>query len=103
MPRRLFDRAVRRLELPDDRAARARTLIETEWLVTNGIGGYASSSIAGVITRRYHGILVAALPNPMGRMVMLNHVDEAVVVGNTSTALNTEQLAPGKTDPRMAG
>ncbi|HJU67732.1 MAG TPA: amylo-alpha-1,6-glucosidase, partial [Gemmatimonadaceae bacterium] len=50
-----------------------------EWLVTNGLGGYASSTVAGVNTRRYHGILVAALANPLGRMVMLSHVGERVI------------------------
>ena len=49
-----------------------------EWLVTNGLGGYASGTIAGVITRRYHGLLVAALPAPLGRFVMVNHLLERV-------------------------
>ena len=49
-----------------------------EWLVTNGLGGYASSTVAGVVTRRYHGLLVAALPAPLGRFVMLNHLLERV-------------------------
>ena len=49
-----------------------------EWLVTNGLGGYASGTVAGVITRRYHGLLVASLPAPLGRMVMLNHLLERV-------------------------
>jgi predicted glycogen debranching enzyme len=49
-----------------------------EWLVTNGLGGYASSTVAGVVTRRYHGLLVAALPAPLGRVVMLNHLLERV-------------------------
>ena len=60
--------------------ARATALIEHEWLLTNGIGGYSSGTVAGVITRRYHGLLVAALPNPLGRMVMLNRVDDALDV-----------------------
>lgn len=47
-----------------------------EWLVTNGLGGYASGTVAGVITRRYHGVLIAALPAPLGRTVMLSHVAE---------------------------
>ncbi len=102
MTRRLFDRVVRRLELPEDRAARARTLIDTEWLVTNGIGGYSSSSIAGVITRRYHGILVAALPNPLGRMVMLNHVGEKISAGGVTTMLNGEDRVGGKIDAEVA-
>ena len=41
-------------------------LITREWLVTNGLGGYASGTIAGVSTRRYHGLLIAALPAPLG-------------------------------------
>ncbi len=47
-----------------------------EWLVTNGLGGYASGTLTGVITRRYHGLLIAALPNPLGRMMMLNGLSE---------------------------
>ena len=54
------------------------TLTAREWLVTNGIGGYASGTIAGVATRRYHGLLVAALPNPLGRSMMFNHLSEQV-------------------------
>ena len=49
-----------------------------EWLVTNGVGGYASGTVAGVVTRRYHGLLVSSLPAPLGRMVMLNHLLERV-------------------------
>ena len=49
-----------------------------EWLVTNGLGGYSSGTVAGVVTRRYHGLLVAALPSPLGRVVMLNHLLERV-------------------------
>jgi predicted glycogen debranching enzyme len=47
-----------------------------EWLVSNGLGGYASGTVGGVITRRYHGLLIAALPAPHGRIVMLSHVAE---------------------------
>jgi predicted glycogen debranching enzyme len=49
-----------------------------EWLVTNGLGGYASGTVAGVITRRYHGLLIAALPAPFGRFLMFNHLLERV-------------------------
>ena len=49
-----------------------------EWLVTNGLGGFASATISGEITRRYHGFLIAALPAPQGRVVMLNDLDVAV-------------------------
>jgi predicted glycogen debranching enzyme len=53
--------------------------IRSEWLVTNGLGGYASSSISGVTTRKYHGLLVAALPPPFGRTIMFNHLSEQVI------------------------
>ncbi len=51
-----------------------------EWLVTNGLGGYASGTVAGAVTRRYHGLLIASLPAPLGRIVMLNHLLERVRV-----------------------
>jgi predicted glycogen debranching enzyme len=57
---------------PEDRQA----LASKEWLVTNGLGGYATGTISGALTRRYHGLLVAALPTPFGRTVMLNYIWE---------------------------
>ncbi len=51
-------------------------LLTREWLVTNGLGGYASGTVLGVSTRRYHGLLIAAMPAPLGRVMMLNHVSE---------------------------
>ena len=53
-----------------------------EWLVTNGLGGYASGTISGAVTRRYHGLLIAALPTPFGRTVMLNYVWEQIRFGD---------------------
>ena len=53
-------------------------LVEREWLLANGLGGYALGTVAGVPTRRYHGLLIAALPAPWGRVVMLNHVAEEI-------------------------
>jgi hypothetical protein len=55
--------------------------LEREWLVTNGIGGYASASLSGANTRRYHGLLVAALQPPLGRTVLLGKLDEEVSFG----------------------
>jgi predicted glycogen debranching enzyme len=49
-----------------------------EWLVTNGLGGYASGTLSGVLTRRFHGLLIAALPAPYGRAMMLNDLAERV-------------------------
>jgi glycogen debranching enzyme len=59
-------------------------LVSREWLVTNGMGGYASGTIAGVATRRYHGLLIAALPNPLGRCMMFNHLSEQVRLADGS-------------------
>src|SRR5438270_3020072 len=56
-----------------------------EWLVTNGLGGYASGTIGGVATRRYHGLLIAALPSPLGRMMMLNQLGESVELPDGTT------------------
>jgi predicted glycogen debranching enzyme len=73
---------VRRIEHPRDRQdetiASGERPPRREWLVTNGLGGYASGTVAGMLTRRYHGMLVASLPAPLGRMVLLNHILERV-------------------------
>jgi predicted glycogen debranching enzyme len=50
--------------------------LRQEWLVANGLGGYASGTVGGAMTRRYHGWLISALPNPLGRMMMLNAIAE---------------------------
>src|SRR5262245_66182949 len=53
-------------------------LMNREWLVTNGLVGYASRTLAGPPTRRYHSLLVAALPAPLGRLALLAHLDERI-------------------------
>lgn len=72
---------------PHDRSAldpheESEKFLRTEWLITNGLGGYASSSVSGITTRKYHGLLIAALPPPFGRTIMLNHLSERVVLPN---------------------
>src|SRR5438552_18657743 len=62
-------------------------LLTHEWLVTNGLGGYASGTLAGVASRRYHSLLIAALPAPLGRQVMLNHLSELLRLKNGTTVL----------------
>ena len=59
-------------------ATDADRLTTLEWLVTNGLGGYASGTLGGVLTRRYHALLVAALPAPLGRIVLVSRLDERV-------------------------
>ncbi|RJP14567.1 MAG: glycogen debranching protein [Candidatus Abyssobacteria bacterium SURF_5] len=74
----------------------ASVLLEREWLVTNGLGGYASSTISGIGTRKYHGILVAAMPAPFGRMMMLNDVREDILFADGAEAeLGGELLSRG--------
>ena len=71
---------IRRVERPLD-ARPDEPMPRREWLVTNGLGGYASGTVAGVITRRHHGLLISSLPAPLGRVVMLNHLLERVRIG----------------------
>lgn len=61
------------------RLSRVEETLSTEWLVTNGLGGYASSTILGMNTRKYHGLLVAATEPPLGRRVLLAKLNESLV------------------------
>src|SRR5438132_10057275 len=80
-------------------AAKSELLLTREWLVTNGLGGYASGTIAGVASRRYHSLLIAALPAPLGRHVMLNHLSELLRLPDGSTHfLGGEERAGGVLD-----
>ncbi len=76
-----------------------QSAIQREWLETNGIGGWASSSILGMNTRRYHGLLVAALHPPVGRMVLLSKLDETVKLDGRRFELATNQY-PGAVNPQ---
>jgi predicted glycogen debranching enzyme len=71
-----------------------------EWLVTNGIGGYASGTVAGGMTRRYHGLLIAALQPPLGRTQMVARIDEIVQCGGAEFALATHRWASGAVGPK---
>src|SRR5438067_7487095 len=78
-------------------------LLNREWLVTNGLGGYASGTISGAITRRYHGLLIAALPAPHGRVVMWNHVSEFLRFSDDDVvSLGGEERAGGQLDLKGA-
>jgi predicted glycogen debranching enzyme len=94
---------IRSLHRPHD-AEPYEPMPRREWLVTNGLGGYASGTVAGVITRRYHGLLVSALPAPLGRMVMLNHLLERVRLSAGRTLwLGDEQDVAGPNAVDRAG
>ncbi|NJM48988.1 MAG: glycogen debranching protein [Alkalinema sp. RU_4_3] len=71
-----------------------------EWIVTNGIGGYASGTIAGQLTRRYHGLLIAALDPPLGRTLLLTQLNELVTYAQKSYELNTDRWAGGTIAPQ---
>ena len=60
-----------------------------EWLITNAIGGYASSTVSGMNSRRYHGLLVAATTPPIGRLVMLSKLEEALIIDGERIELST--------------
>ncbi len=70
-----------------------------EWLCTNGIGGFASGTIAGLLTRRYHGLLVAALNPPLGRTLLVAKLDESVEYDGVRSPLFTNRWADGTVDP----
>jgi predicted glycogen debranching enzyme len=70
-----------------------------EWLVTNGIGGYAMGTVAGLQTRCYHGLLVAALLPPLGRTLLLEKLDETARYGSQEFALFSNRWADGTLAP----
>ncbi len=70
-----------------------------EWIITNGLGGYASSTAIGVNTRRYHGLLVAPEEPPWGRMLLLSKLEEEILLGETSLRFSANKY-PGVVHPR---
>jgi predicted glycogen debranching enzyme len=71
-----------------------------EWILADGLGGYASSTTIGLNTRRYHGLLVAARTPPVGRMVLLSRLEEALVIGEQRHDLGTNAYPGGVIHPR---
>ena len=70
-----------------------------EWLVTNGIGGFAMGAVAGSLTRRYHGLLVAALEPPLGRTLLLAKLDEIATYDDHNYPLFANRWANGAVEP----
>src|SRR5438876_6965048 len=70
-----------------------------EWLCVNGIGGFASGTVAGMLTRRYHGLLMAALKPPLGRTVLVSRLEERVEYGGQSYRLATNRWADSSIAP----
>ena len=71
-----------------------------EWLVADGVGGYAMGTVAGLRTRRYHGLLVVAVDGPGGRMMGLAALDPVLVSGDARFRLATDEWGNGAVDPR---
>ncbi len=77
-----------------------QTCEQREWLVTNGIGGFASGTLSGVLTRRYHGLLVAALKPPLGRTLLVAKLSETAQYLGQSYPLDTTRWRGGELDPQ---
>ncbi len=73
---------------------------QREWLVTNGIGGFASGTVSGNLTRRYHGLLFAALHAPVGRMQMVAKFDETAGYNGADYPLATNRWVSGSVEPK---
>src|ERR1700739_1518000 len=73
---------------------------QREWLVTNGIGGFASGTVSGNLTRRYHGLLIAALNPPVGRTQLIAKVEELADYAGSTYSLATSRWNSGATEPR---
>lgn len=71
-----------------------------EWLVTNGLGGFASGTVAGILTRRYHGLLIAALDPPRKRTLLVTKFDEIAALPGQSFSLGANRWASGAIDPQ---
>jgi predicted glycogen debranching enzyme len=73
--------------------------LRREWIVTNALGGYASGTLAGINTRRYHGLLVAALCPPVDRRVLVAGLSEWAALGDRRYALSAHEFGEGTIDP----
>jgi predicted glycogen debranching enzyme len=98
-PATLSNGLARRMPWSSEQTGQPEPLLTREWLVTNALGGYASGTVAGVPTRRYHGLLIAALPAPLGRTVMLGQVTEMIRLRSGKVIrFGGEEFAGGRLD-----
>lgn len=87
------------LQLGRDALGSFDAISQREWLMTNGIGGFASGTVGGINTRRYQGLLVASLHPPVERTVMVAKLDVTVRYGGETTSLATNEYADGTIYP----
>ncbi len=86
------------IEIEQESCRNLETAMSREWLETNGIGGFSSSTITGLNTRRYHGLLTAATKPPVGRLVLLSKLEETLIVDGQRYELSANQY-PGVVHP----
>lgn len=72
---------------------------EVEWLISNGLGGYASSTASAANTRKYHGLLIASLNPPLDRRLLLSSLDEKLMIADVSFEFAVHRY-PGTIHPR---
>ena len=87
------------IQFGEDACRDLEASLQREWLETNGIGGFASASLAGANTRRYHGLLTAALHPPVGRYVLLSKLEDTIFLNGERYELSCN-LYPGTTHPK---
>ncbi len=87
------------IEFGQDVCSNLEEALQREWLETNGLGGFASSTITGLNTRRYHALLTAATKPPVGRLVLLSKLEETLVVNGERFDLSSNQY-PNTFHPR---
>ena len=94
------------LALPAEHLRDSFAWLAKEWLVTNGLGGYASETLLSAPTRRYHGMFVPDLPSPWGRTVVIPRLDEEVVIDGSSFMLSGVEFEDGRLQsdlPKIGG
>lgn len=88
-----------RIHLPQRVCSDTRAALEREWLVTNGLGGFAAGTLAGALTRRYHGLLFAALQPPVRRTLLVAKLDETALLDGYAYRLYTNVWQSGLEEP----
>lgn len=90
-----MENSLPRIEFRKDALSDVEKGMSLEWILTNGLGGYASSSVLGINTRKYHGVLVASFNPPVDRRVMLSKLDEQFSVDSQIYPLGSNEFSDG--------
>ena len=84
------------IHVPQGICSDVSAALQREWLVTNGLGGFAAGTVAGALTRRYHGLLIAALDPPVGRRLLVAKLDVTARVDGQAHPLYTNVWQIGR-------